>query len=67
MQEWRRGKAILSLGTPISALAHKRVMTKTVARIRRGNMPCDVYTTSQTAKASANAEIGVPRLADFMF
>ena len=56
-----------SLGTPISALAHKRVMTKTATQIRRGNMTCDRHTTSQTTKAPANAEIGVPRLADFMF
>jgi len=28
-----------SLGTPISALAHKRVMKKTVTRIHRGIMP----------------------------
>jgi len=30
------------LGTPISALAYKRVKKKTGTRIRHGNMPCDI-------------------------
>jgi len=31
-----------SLGTPISVLAHKRIMTKIVTRIRIGIMPRDI-------------------------
>jgi hypothetical protein len=42
----RRRHAILPLGTPISALAHKRVMTKAVTQIRCGNMPCDILPPS---------------------
>ena len=36
------GKGNSSLGTPISALAHKRIMAIMVTRTRCGNMPCDM-------------------------
>jgi len=36
------GGAVLPLGTPISALAHKRVMTDAFTRIRYGILPCDI-------------------------
>jgi hypothetical protein len=51
---------LIPLGTPISALAHKRVTTNTVTQVRCGNTPCDLHTTSQTTKAPANRSLAFP-------